>query len=198
MLLRSGIMAICLAASVIAARPALAEGDVASGEVLADTCKGCHFIQNYKNSYPVFYVPKLGGQNAEYISIALRAYAGDERAHDTMHSQAATMTDQDIADVSAYLASLGEMRTGSGAARPPEQAAACVACHGEQGVSVMEQYPNLAGQHANYLAHALQQYRDGVRTNAVMAGFAGQLSDEDIEVLSEYYASQKGLFTPAP
>ncbi len=194
---RLGNIAICLAVSWVAAIPALAAGDVGNGKVLADTCKGCHFIANYKNSYPVFHVPKLGGQNGEYVSIALHGYASGERAHDTMHSQAATMTDQDIADVSAYLASLGDLEAAaSGSGKAPDQAAACVACHGEYGVSVMEQYPNLAGQHADYLAHALKQYRSGKRTNAVMAGFAGQLSDADIEVLAAFFASQKGLFTP--
>lgn len=198
MLRRLGNLAACLVMSAIAAGTAFAEGDAANGKILGDTCKGCHFIQKHKNSYPVFYVPKLGGQNGEYISVALKSYAAGERSHDTMLSHAATLTEQDIADLSAYFASLGELKTASAAGKAPEQAATCVACHGEQGISVMEQYPNLAGQHENYLVHALKQYRAGERTNAVMAGFAGQLSDDDIKVLAKFYASQKGLFTPDP
>ncbi len=198
MLRRLGNLAVCLALSAVVTGTASAAGDAAAGKIIADTCKGCHFINNYKNSYPVFHVPKLGGQNGEYIAVALRAYAAGERSHETMHSHAATMTDQDIADMSAYFASLGDLKTATAATNVPEQAAACVACHGEQGISVMEQYPNLAGQHEDYLVHALEQYRAGERTNAVMAGFAGQLSDDDIKVLAKFYASQKGLFTPDP
>ena len=60
---------------------------------------------NYKNAYPNYSVPKLGGQNAAYLDSALKAYAAGERPHPTMHSQAATLTDQDRADIAAYLQS---------------------------------------------------------------------------------------------
>ncbi len=73
----------CLAAALLAMSSfsAFAEGDAARGADLADTCKGCHFIPNYKNSYPVYKVPKIGGQNAEFVVAALKAYANGERKH---------------------------------------------------------------------------------------------------------------------
>ncbi|MEJ8566794.1 cytochrome c [Wenzhouxiangellaceae bacterium CH-27] len=73
------------------------------------------------------------------------------------------------------------------------KAATCEACHGKTGESVDPNYPNLAGQHESYLIKALSDYRAGRRTNAVMASFAANLSNQDIEDLAAWYASQDGL-----
>ena len=89
--------------SVQAQTPAPA-GDAKRGHELAYTCQGCHSIANYKNVYPTYSVPKLSGQRPEYLVAALRAYKSGERSHGTMHSQASTMSEQDMADVAAYLA----------------------------------------------------------------------------------------------
>ena len=69
----------------------------------------------------------------------------------------------------------------------------CQACHGTDGNGMGDpQYPRLAAQHADYLEKALKDYRSGARKNAIMAGFAGTLSDQDIRDLAAYYAAQKG------
>lgn len=74
-----------------------------------------------------------------------------------------------------------------------EKAKTCASCHGATGNdSLDDTYPKLAGQHPDYLAKALHDYKSGARQNAIMAGFASGLSDEDIDDLSAYYASQKG------
>lgn len=79
------------------------------------------------------------------------------------------------------------------AAAGAEKAKTCASCHGATGnESLDDTYPKLAGQHPEYLAKALHDYKSGVRANAIMAGFAGGLSDDDINDLSAYYASQKG------
>lgn len=74
-----------------------------------------------------------------------------------------------------------------------EKAQVCAACHGQDGRSVDPTYPNLAGQHESYLVKALADYRAGRRTNAIMAPMATNLSDQDIEDLAAWYASQAGL-----
>ena len=80
----------------------------------------------------------------------------------------------------------------------PEKATVCAACHGADGKATQPVYPNLAGQHANYLAHALREYRDGLRKNAVMAAQAAGLTDAEIKQLAAYYAAQPGpLYTPS-
>lgn len=79
-----------------------------------------------------------------------------------------------------------------------DKAKACAACHGADGNSATPMYPKLAGQYENYLIHALKAYKNGERTNPIMAGMAAPLSDEDIEDLAAYFSRQKGLYdTPA-
>ena len=73
------------------------------------------------------------------------------------------------------------------------KSAVCHACHGETGKSVQPIYPNLGGQHQDYLSKTLYNFRDGSRQNAIMNGFAANLSDADIEDISAWYASQQGV-----
>lgn len=75
-------------------------------------------------------------------------------------------------------------------AEMPSQAAACATCHGADGNSDNALWPNLAGQHAEYLALQLRAFRDGVRENPVMAPYVADLTDADIRVLADYYAAQ--------
>lgn len=77
-----------------------------------------------------------------------------------------------------------------------EKAVTCVACHGEGGLSTIPENPVLAGQHADYLEHALKAYQSGARNNAIMKGMAANLSQDDIEDLAAYFSSQDGLYLP--
>ena len=79
------------------------------------------------------------------------------------------------------------------AAEGKNKSAVCHACHGPTGQSVQPIYPNLGGQHQDYLGKTLEGFRDGSRQNAIMNGFAANLSDADIEDISAWYASQQGL-----
>ena len=69
------------------------------------------------------------------------------------------------------------------------KSAVCAACHGAEGISAMDIYPNLAGQKEAYLASQLQHFRDGQRDNPIMAPMAKPLSDDDIADLAAYYAN---------
>jgi cytochrome c553 len=192
----------CLAALLLAAfaTPALAGGDVERGAELAETCLGCHGIAGYRNAYPSYRVPKLGGLDANYIVIALNGYKNETRGHATMQAQAATLSDQDMQDLAAFFASQGELEQGSPrnsakVARGQEKAAVCAACHGQTGVSAAGNWPTLAGQHEDYLQQALSQYRTGGRKDPVMAGQALNLTDEDIADLAAYFSTMPGLYT---
>jgi cytochrome c553 len=186
-------------ASALAQDAAPASGNAERGAALAYTCLGCHGIPNYKNVAPVYRVPKLAGQHPEYLAIALAAYKNGERAHATMHAHASSMSDQDMADIAAYLA--GTPIQPDASRKPigvaPQAAQVCVACHGNDGIGIVPQYPNLVGQHADYIERALHDYKRGGRKNAVMTGFASTLSDQDIAQLAAYYSSQQpGLGIP--
>lgn len=88
-------------------------------------------------------------------------------------------------------------QAGGDAKAGQEKAATCAACHGADGVSQIPTNPTLAGQYPSYLEHALKSYRSGERENAIMAGFAAQLSDQDIADLAAWFASQKGPLATA-
>jgi cytochrome c553 len=85
-----------------------AAGDAEAGKVKAYTCTGCHGIPGYNNVYPSYTVPKIGVQNYEDLTFALKAYREGERDHPTMGLQATSLSAKDIEDVSAYFASLGQ------------------------------------------------------------------------------------------
>jgi cytochrome c553 len=90
---------------------ALLASSAASAEsrpVAVETCLGCHGIPGYKNAYPTYPVPKLGGQHALYIADALRAYANGDRPHSTMHAQAATLSDEEIQIIATWFEEQGK------------------------------------------------------------------------------------------
>jgi len=97
-----------MAATVVVAMIApagAAEGSAAAGNEKNSMCAGCHGIPGYKTAFPdVYSVPKLGGQHAAYIVKALQAYKSGERTHPSMRAIAATLSEQDMADLAAYYA----------------------------------------------------------------------------------------------
>src|ERR1700730_3643902 len=173
-----------------------AAGNPADGEKNSYTCYGCHGIDNYRNAYPDYSVPKLRHQHASYIVAALQEYRSGERPHATMHAQAASLSDEDIDDLAAYLQGADPVKPSTAVnGKTPKQVAACVACHGENGLGVESPLTPkpavLAGQHVDYLEQALTAYRNGRRKNVVMEGMAKLLvTDADVKIAAEYFASQ--------
>ena len=95
------------AATAAAAAPvAPSAGDATRGKSLTYTCRGCHGLTGYKNAYPSYHVPKIGGQSETYLRNALAEYRTGKRKHPTMQAQAESFSEQDIADIAAYLSSI--------------------------------------------------------------------------------------------
>ena len=192
------VIALTLAALVvtIGARSAAAQADADQGRQIGFTCLGCHGIEGQRNAYPSFRVPRLGGQGRDYIETALKAYRAGTRSHPTMTAQASSLSDIDIDNLLAWLETSGTARDVATAEQVAGSAAAtCIACHGADSEGVVPQPPVLAGQHADYLVHALEQYKDGTRSGSVMAAFAGSLTESDIAMIADFYASQDGVKT---
>ena len=188
------------------------QGDPKAGEKKIAMCIGCHGIKGYQASFPeVYRVPMISGQNAKYISNALTAYRGGERKHPTMRGIAASLTDQDIADISAYYAGHSQ------AAPAPEKLAepsgkvaelltkgACTSCPGVNfSKGIDGSYPKLAGQHADYLFVALKSYKTENtaawgRNNGIMGGIAKQFSKAELKELAKYLAAQPGEMQVVP
>ncbi len=183
--------------ALFAAVHGAAAADAENGRKLAYACMGCHGIEYYKNAYPKYSVPKLGGQSAAYIVAALAEYDTKARWHPTMQGYATSLTAEDRADIAAWFSSVSQREPGTKqVGTPPATAAACSACHGPDGFGTLPENPTLAGQHADYLVQALDDYRLGKRKNPIMSTFAQQLTREDMKALAAYFAKQKGLTTP--
>jgi cytochrome c553 len=183
-------------AALILAPMAFADGDAERGKMLADTCNGCHAVDSYNNVYPTYHVPKVGGQNAGYLVSALTLYRDGQRQHPTMAAQAGSLSDQDIEDISAYMAGTGGEQSVSARGEMPAAGQVCAACHGATGISPIPTNPNLAGQHVDYLLQALEQYQQGDRKGPNAIAMQAQLmavSAEDLAAIAAYYAGQEGL-----
>ncbi len=202
---RYRLMAIPAAAALLCASllpgPAAADaapGDAARGARLAYTCFGCHGIPDYRNAYPNYRVPRLGGQHAPYVAAALAEYRAGTRQHPTMKGQASSLSEVDANDVAAYFATAQPVTAaGTTVGTAPASAQVCVACHGKEGVGLTPEYPTLAGQYPDYLAQALKAYRKGTRQNMIMGSFVQKLSDADIDAIAHYFAAQQpALWVP--
>ncbi len=98
------VMALLAAAPAFAQSPAA--GDAAVGKVKGYTCTGCHGVTGWRNAYPSYHVPKIGGQNYDYLVIALTEYKTGQRKHPTMQAQGESLSDQDIRDIAAWVSSV--------------------------------------------------------------------------------------------
>ena len=207
-------LAFVVAAATFSSQAQEVKGDAKAGEKKIAMCIGCHGIVGYQASFPeVYKVPKISGQGAKYISTALTAYQKGERKHPTMRSIATSLSDQDIADISAYYANHGlvEGATLPDKATEPKgnvadlvKKGACTSCHGEHFAKPIDpSYPKLAGQNADYLYVALKSYKvEGTSTwgrgNGVMGGVAKQFSNAELKELAGYVASQQGDLKTVP
>ena len=185
-----------------------AKGDVEAGKQKIAMCIGCHGIVGYQASFPEIHkVPMISGQSAKYIAAALVAYQKGERKHPTMRGIAESLSEKDIADVSAYYEQHG--KTGAElpakpGREPSVQVAellkkgACVSCHGDNFAKPIDpSYPKIAGQHADYLFVALKSYKveknaNVGRNNAIMGGVAKQFTNAELKALANYISSVDG------
>ncbi len=103
-----GVMAACtITAQAFAADDSAPVGDAQAAASKVSMCIGCHGIKGYKASFPeVYNVPKIAGQNAEYIVAALKEYASGARTFPSMEAIAQSLTPQDMADLAAYYSNL--------------------------------------------------------------------------------------------
>jgi len=185
---------------MLSAQAAYATGDAEEGKKKFYTCAGCHAIEGYANAVPNYPVPRIGGQNAESVLAALKAYQDGSRKHGSMEGNANGWTEQDLQDLAAYISkkvlSTEANPISGNPAAGKDQTAVCAGCHGEDGNSKDPNFPRLAGQYEGYLAKSLADYKKGTRKNAIMNGIAASLSASEIKDISAYYASQKrGLTT---
>ncbi|MBI5716258.1 MAG: c-type cytochrome [Burkholderiales bacterium] len=203
-----------VSAFTFSASPALAQ-DAAAGEKKASMCIGCHGIPRYQASFPeVYKVPLISGQGAKYVATALAAYKRGERKHPTMRAIAASLSDQDMADLSAFYekhgaSSVKTVADAAPAAPPADVAAlltkgACASCHGANFNKPIDgAYPKIAGQYNDYLFAALRAYgTDGNpnvgRTNPVMGAQVRQFKRAELKAMADYLSTLAGDMHTVP
>ncbi len=166
-----------------------APGNAAAGKAASEACAGCHGEQGV-SATPT--TPSLAGQDAEYLSAALLAYKDGMRSNETMKGLAASLDDSKVKDLAAYYAGL---QPEAPKVRKPltaqEWTERCERCHGLNGNSTNPRLPALAGQRTDYLVKVLHAYRTGARKSPEMAAMSGDLTENDIENLAAYFASQR-------
>lgn len=165
----------------------------------AAVCASCH---NADGNSAVPANPKLAGQHPEYLLEQLQEYKSGKRANPIMSGMAAGLTDADMKNISAWLATqkpkagfaknkelvaMGEKIYKGGIA--DRQVPACAGCHSPSGAGIPGSYPRLSGQHADYVAAQLVGFRDGTRkNNASMSQVTAKLNDREIKALADYVA----------
>lgn len=169
--------------------------DLAAGKAVAEAkCVSCHGLDG-KGTGPD--IPNLGGQKEAYLLSALNGYRTGARQHVALQQLSAELTEADVMNISAYYAAqkpaaAGVAGAGDAIAAGKAAAAACFACHGEDGNSPINGTPSLAGQHPVYLTSATLAYREGgQRKDASMGAQVANLDKVTMENIALYFASQK-------
>jgi cytochrome c553 len=175
-------------------------GNIAAGKVVAASCAACHGAAGISSAAGI---PHIAGQHASYIQKTLIAYQKGARKNDLMHQAVAKLSEQGIADVAAYYASLKSFSSrpkeaGTASAAEAEQdpfaaarklTAMCAGCHGEEGNSTASATPSLAGQHDNYLITAIEAYENGTRAEPMMHALTQALTRSQVEDIAYFYAA---------
>jgi cytochrome c553 len=174
-----------LACALVVAGGATAQ-DIEAGRKLAGMCRTCHGLDGYA-VIPI--APHIGGEPAIYLENQLKAFRGGSRVHEMMTVVAAPLSDTQIADVAAWYASHDARATLPENVSAEDAPEACIACHGADGISQLEDAPNLAGEVNIYIETQLKAFKHGRRSHEIMTEVAAGLSDAEMRDLANWYAA---------
>ncbi|UUX51578.1 c-type cytochrome [Nisaea acidiphila] len=175
------------------AGPARADDPVA-GRKIANMCRTCHGLNGYAK-IPI--APHIGGEPKAYLEAQLMAFKTGARSHEMMSVVAGGLSAQQIADVASWYAAhevTAELPAGADPANAPQ---ACVSCHGADGLALLEDAPNLAGETNIYIDTQLKAFKRGRRKHEIMSAIAAEVSDGDIRAAADWYAAVKLTVKPA-
>lgn len=197
---------LALILSLLASCSVWAQGSIEAGKAKSQTCVACHGADG--NSLITQY-PKLAGQHEKYLEkqlkelkLGMTSGGKQGRYEPVMGAMAMPLSEEDMADLAAYYASLpissnstpenvvDEGKVLYTAGNAERGLTACIACHGPRGNGTeLSGFPKISGQHADYIKAQLEKFRDGSRNNdmnAMMRDVAKKLTDAEIDTLSKY------------
>jgi cytochrome c553 len=197
------LIAATVAPASAAEQQAAAKPDLAKGQAIStNVCGACHTADGSRGA-PAN--PIIQGQHPEYLAKQLAEFKAGKRANPVMQGFAATLSEADIKNVSAFYASkqakpgfakskdtvsLGEKIYRGGLA--DRSVPACAGCHGPTGAGIPSQYPRLQGQHADYTEAQLKGFRENTRKNSTqMTGVVAKMNDKEIKAVSDYIAGMR-------
>ena len=170
----------------------LASGAMAGTPEKAATCVACHG-QGGVSVNPEW--PNLAGQKKTYLAEQLTAFRDGQRENALMAPMLAGLTDADVQALAAYFAAQPISTAANGdkalVAAGQNRAAYCLACHGMNGVTANDEWPNLAGQHAKYLEAQLHAFSSGARENGLMQNILKSIDPDDFAALAAYFSQIK-------
>ncbi len=162
---------------------AQATSDREAGRQLAGQCRTCHGLDGLAQ-IPI--APHIGGEPESYIRNQLTAFRDGTREHEMMSIVASSLTDEQIAALAAWYA--GHRITAEVTADPADAPDLCVSCHGVDGLHLVEDAPNLAGETNIYIDTQLKAFRNGKRVHDIMTPIAADLTDAEIRAAADWYA----------
>lgn len=169
------------------AAPALS-GDPEAGRKIANMCQTCHGKDGYAR---IPLAPHIGGEPKDYLEAQLMAFKTGAREHEMMSVVTASLSAQQISDVSAWYGAHTVTATLPDGVSAEDAPDACVSCHGADGISTLLDAPNLAGEVNIYIDTQLKAFRNGNRKHEIMSEISADLTDEEIRALADWYANVK-------
>lgn len=183
-------------------------GDRNNGLSLAKHCTECHGLNGNAAKKGA---PFIAGLDQQYLIRSMLAYTNGSRTHEQMEKLGELMKPDEVADVSAYYASLDTPWTGGALITPTPlahnrkaisrgkaAAMACDSCHGQDHHFSKTEVPSLAGMHPRYFTTSLKAYYNGQRHDRIMDLLEYMLKDVSINDLAAYYAAQTPKRPPHP
>ena len=161
-------------------------GDPLTGEALTADCGRCHGARGVSHD-PM--IPNLAGQEPNYLVKAIKAYRDQQRSHDEM---VADISDEEIGHIAAFYAVQAAGSLAGSGEELESVVAKCNRCHGRAPGESTLVLPSLNGQKRDYLVRVMKEYRDQDRGSSMMHKMSSGYSDDLIEQLADWYASQSG------
>lgn len=170
---------------MLAGTQPVAADDPEAGRKVANMCRTCHGIDGYAQ-IPI--APHIGGEPKEYLENQLMAFKTGTRQHEMMTIVTSGLSAQQISDVAAWYASHSVTATFPEGASEADAPQACVSCHGANGISVLLDAPNLAGEVNIYIDTQLKAYRTGKRNHEIMSEIAADMTDQQIRDVADWFS----------
>lgn len=168
--------------------------DPEAGKKVANMCRTCHGIDGYAK-IPI--APHIGGESQEYLESQLLAFKTGQREHEMMSVVAASLSPEQIADVAAWYAAHEAKATLPEGVNAEDAPQLCAACHGADGIALLPDAPNLAGETNIYIDTQLKAFKRGKRESEIMSAIVADITEAEMREIADWYAAVTLEIVPA-